>query len=162
MGSEPEGAAGPAPPTEAGDPQSAAQGAQAIERILRSTEAGVAQIEAHAREEGLRISGGAGAVAMRRRAQLAQARTDLIERATALAQRFEEILDLLEAAERELAGLGLEPADPPPPPPLAAVPAEPEGAPAVPIASAPPAPALPPRRARRGWRRWLWWQREAA
>jgi hypothetical protein len=99
---------------------------------------------------------------MRRRAQLAQARTDLIERATALAQRFEEILDLLEAAERELAGLGLEPADPPPPPPLAAVPAEPEGAPAVPIASAPPAPALPPRRARRGWRRWLWWQREAA
>jgi hypothetical protein len=162
MGSKPEDAAGPAPPAGDGDPQTAAQGAQAIERILRSTEAGVAQIEARAREEGLRIAGGAGALAMRRRAQLAQARADLIERATALAQRFEEILDLLEAAERELAGLGLGPADPPAPAPLAAVPAEPTGAPAVPIAAVPPAPMLPPRRARRGWRRWLWWHREAA
>ncbi len=162
MGSEPEGAAGTAPPAQAGDPQSAAQGAQAIERILRSTEAGVAQIQSRAREEGLRIAEGAGTVAMRRRAELAQARSELIERASALAQRFEEILDLLEAAERELARAAMAPPQPSAPAPLAAVPAEPAVAPAAPAASAPPASAGAQRRTRRGWRRWLWWQREAA
>ena len=101
-------------PEPARPPDVAAEGMRAVELVMRSTEAEVSRIAEEAREEVRRLAQEAGTARARdataRRAELARVRTDLLDRATLLAQGFEEIFDLLDAAEAELAGAGAPPA----------------------------------------------------
>lgn len=154
-------------PEPARPPDLAADGMRAVELVMRSTEAEVSRIAAEAREEVRRLAGEADAATARyagtRRMELARVRSDLLDRATLLAQGFEEIFNLLDAAEAELAAGGA-------PTPSEAPRAEPgavrlvvrerrritvahdvEPAPQAPL---PPAVVQPPRQARRWWQLW--------
>ena len=100
-------AVSPPPPGTAPEPSTATMGMRAVEVVLQSTEAEVARIAAEAREEVRRFAEEADAATAReaaaRREELAKVRADLLDRATLLAQGFEEVFDLLESAEAELA-----------------------------------------------------------
>lgn len=101
-----------------GEPELAAEGALAIERVLDSTEAEVDRIMARTEAEVARLGVEADRAAHwknnEQRRHLAVLRHELTDRASALATRFEGILDLLEATERELARRTGEPFDPEP------------------------------------------------
>jgi hypothetical protein len=90
-----------------GEPDVAAEGSRAIERILLSTEEELASIQDRAHAKGREINEGAELQArqlvLERRDRVAQLRADLEARASALALRFETVLDMLVATERELA-----------------------------------------------------------
>ena len=89
------------------DPSPAVEGIRAVEMVMRSTEAEVARIAEEARTEVRRLAQEADGARAReadtRRREIARVRTELLDRATLLAQGFEEIFDLLDAAEAELA-----------------------------------------------------------
>jgi len=110
-------AAVPQPPPEpqptpepAPDPGPAVEGIRAVEVVMRSTEAEVARIAEEARTEVCRLARDADGATAReadaRRKVSGRVRTELLDRATLLAQGFEEIFDLLDAAEAELAKEG--------------------------------------------------------
>jgi hypothetical protein len=96
-----------------GEPEVASAGTLAIAAIVTATEERVAEIFGDARRTAAVLASEAegpdSATAARRR-ELARARRELTDSASALAVRFEAMLDLLEAAEAELGG-----AEPPPP-----------------------------------------------
>ena len=156
-------AAEPELPERALPPDLAVDGMRAVELVMRSTEAEVSRIAAEAREEVRRLAGEADAATARdaatRRTELARVRSDLLDRATLLAQGFEEIFDLLDAAEAELAAGGAPmPGDAPKVEPGAVrlvvrerrritLAHDVEPAP-------PPAAVQPPRRPRRWWQLW--------
>ena len=162
-------AVSPPPLDTAPDPSVTAEGMRAVEVVLQATEAEVARIAAEAREEVRRFAEEADAATAReagaRREELAKVRAELLDRATLLAQGFEEVFDLLEAAEAELAAGG---APGVAGPPTAA--GQPQAARVVlrermrvtvahdaePAPRAPEAPAAvqAPRRRRRWWRLW--------
>jgi hypothetical protein len=145
----------------------AAEGMRAVELVMRSTEAEVSRIAEEAREEVRRLAGEADAATARdagtRRMELARVRSDLLDRATLLAQGFEDIFNLLDAAEAELAAGGV-------PTPGEAPRAEPGAVRLVvrerrritvahdveptPQPQPPPAAVQPPRQARRWWQLW--------
>ncbi|MEK6277122.1 MAG: hypothetical protein AABM29_03805 [Actinomycetota bacterium] len=157
-----------------GEPDVAAEGSRAIGRILLSTEDELASIRqrAHtgAREIGEDAERRTRDLALERRSRIAELRAELEARALALAVRFEAVIEMLDAAERELARRAGQPE-----PVRDAREAhwrsaihltlrerarftvsheEPSGP-----AAASPAPVETPKRRRRWWRRWL---REAA
>jgi hypothetical protein len=101
------------------EPGPAVEGIRAVEVVMRSTEAAVARIAEEARTEVRRLAqeadGTRAIEADARRREIARVRTELLDRATLLAQGFEEIFDLLDAADAELAKEGATPVGEAPP-----------------------------------------------
>jgi hypothetical protein len=83
--------------------------ADAVDRILSDTESAVASIvrrtEHQVREIAADVDARAAGEAAERSAQLAELRRGLIDRASALAIHYEEILDQLDAVEAALSAL---------------------------------------------------------
>lgn len=165
-----------------GEAAATASAAEAVDRILASTESAVASIVRRAEHEvrGLAadLDSRIARDAIERTARLVQLRRELTDRASTLAVHFEAILDQLDAVEAALAinaggARGARPGTEPGDSRLAAIkmtlrerqrisiayeePAQP--AEAAPQTPPPVAPVAMPQRRRRWWRLWL---REAA
>lgn len=94
-----------------GEPALAAQAREEIDRILMATETLVAEVFESSRQGAQRQAAEVGArtdAEIRgRRAELAALRLELLDQATTLARRFESLLDQLERAETDLAGMSV-------------------------------------------------------
>jgi hypothetical protein len=161
-----------------GEPEMAAAGTEAIARIMQAAEGEVADVFSRAEEA---VTAMAAAAERRvqdqtreRRGELARLRRDLTDSASALAHRFEAMLDLLENAEAELARRAGEPYERRSRPDdrveairltvrerqRITIPQEaPPQRPSLVSVGEPPAKQAPERRRRRWWRLWT---REAA